>query len=554
MLPLILLLFLTFNHNSDFTIIRIIWTSDLHGQLFPTPDFAAAGLPRRKLGGTGNLINLIQKERTKNSILLDNGDFAFGSPEGDSSQGRLIVQIFNRLGYDAAVLGARDFTDGLVNTELLARVATFPILADPMLNIRLNRQSPLFWPYILKEIAGVKIGIIGLSDPEISLFNPEKMVSGLVIEQPLKQINRLLPALKAESAEVIIVLGHISADQGRLIAESIPDIDLIICRGEHIIESQLPKKGKTGVVVSGVYGQRLGIADVLFHRGERRVYAVEARILNVTGDYALDSSLNNYCLNWYDTVVAYVEEEFFPDINGKIQLARLLAEGLRKENDVDIVILPTHLIENGLTAGPATRRDLFNAVPYRNRLRLISLPESLLYQVFKPIGIDDSCFCPAVAGLDLFVTGDTKGIPRLSQVPGLRLIQRKGKYYYKVITTEEWFELSDLQDRGKLLPINLTEFWLSFASKEKTISTPAPPKLYPATPGLVNKTKSRLININTASLQELCQLPGIGPKTAERIIEYRSTYGKFNTIEEIMNVRGIGPKKYEKIKDLITVR
>ncbi len=552
---LYLVLLLTFlPQKSDFTVIRIIWTSDLHGQLLPTPDFAAAGMPRRRLGGIGNLINLIQRERTKNSILLDNGDFAFGSPEGDSSQGRLIVQIFNRLGYDATVLGARDFTDGLVNIELLARAAGFPILADPMLNIRLNRQSPLFRPYILKNIAGVKVGIIGLSDPEISLLNRQSMVSGLPVEQPLQQVSRFLPALKAESAEVIIVLGHIPVAQGRLLTESIPDIDLIICRGEQVIENQLPKSGKAGVVVSGVYGQRLGIADILFHKLERRVYAVEAQIMNVSGEYELDSSLNNYRLNWYDTTVAYVEEEFFPDIPGKMQLARFLAEGLRRENGADIVILPTHLIENGLTAGPLTRRDLFNAVPYRNRLRIISLPESLLYQVLKPVDVDDSCFCPAVVGLDLFVIGDTTGTPRLSQIPGLRLQQRKGGYYYKVITTEEWFERSDIQDKGKPLSLNLTDFWLRFAERQKIISPVEPPKLHPATSGLAQKTKSKLININIASVQDLCQLPGIGPKTAERIIEYRTTYGKFNSIEEIMNVRGIGPKKYEKIKDLITVR
>lgn len=61
------------------------------------------------------------------------------------------------------------------------------------------------------------------------------------------------------------------------------------------------------------------------------------------------------------------------------------------------------------------------------------------------------------------------------------------------------------------------------------------------------------ININTASLSELDTLPGIGPTTAQRIIEYREQNGGFNSIEEIMNVSGIGEAKFEKIKDLITI-
>lgn len=60
------------------------------------------------------------------------------------------------------------------------------------------------------------------------------------------------------------------------------------------------------------------------------------------------------------------------------------------------------------------------------------------------------------------------------------------------------------------------------------------------------------ININTADARTLCELPGIGEKTAAAIIEYR-TIAPFETIEEIMEVKGIGEKKYEKIKDLITV-
>jgi len=62
-----------------------------------------------------------------------------------------------------------------------------------------------------------------------------------------------------------------------------------------------------------------------------------------------------------------------------------------------------------------------------------------------------------------------------------------------------------------------------------------------------------LININTATLEELDSLPGIGPITAQKIIDYRLANGLFNRIEDIMNVPGIGEGTFTKIKDLITV-
>lgn len=67
------------------------------------------------------------------------------------------------------------------------------------------------------------------------------------------------------------------------------------------------------------------------------------------------------------------------------------------------------------------------------------------------------------------------------------------------------------------------------------------------------KPRSYIININTAEKEDLELLPGIGPKTAERIIEYRKNNGKFKQKEDIMEIKGIGEKKFEKWKDLITI-
>ncbi len=61
------------------------------------------------------------------------------------------------------------------------------------------------------------------------------------------------------------------------------------------------------------------------------------------------------------------------------------------------------------------------------------------------------------------------------------------------------------------------------------------------------------IYINTASVEELITLPGIGEKTAEKIVFYRNKYGKFRTINDLINVSGIGEKKLDKIKKYILI-
>lgn len=64
---------------------------------------------------------------------------------------------------------------------------------------------------------------------------------------------------------------------------------------------------------------------------------------------------------------------------------------------------------------------------------------------------------------------------------------------------------------------------------------------------------SLVVNINTASAADLESLPGVGPKTAALIVEYRQKNGPFKKIEELMNVRGVGEKSFLKLKAQITV-
>ena len=69
----------------------------------------------------------------------------------------------------------------------------------------------------------------------------------------------------------------------------------------------------------------------------------------------------------------------------------------------------------------------------------------------------------------------------------------------------------------------------------------------------VQESQNGKININTADSLKLQEIPGVGPTTAQKIIDYRQNYGKFKSKEDIVNVSGIGEKTYENIKDYIIV-
>ena len=71
--------------------------------------------------------------------------------------------------------------------------------------------------------------------------------------------------------------------------------------------------------------------------------------------------------------------------------------------------------------------------------------------------------------------------------------------------------------------------------------------------GAAGDERAPRVNLNTASVDDLIGLPGIGPSYAKRIVEYREKNGPFKRVEDLLNVQGIGEKTLEKIRDRVTV-
>ena len=61
------------------------------------------------------------------------------------------------------------------------------------------------------------------------------------------------------------------------------------------------------------------------------------------------------------------------------------------------------------------------------------------------------------------------------------------------------------------------------------------------------------VNINTADMDQLMTLPGVGEETAKKIIDYRNSNGELKTLDQLKSIPGIGEKKYEKMKDMLTM-
>jgi competence protein ComEA len=74
-----------------------------------------------------------------------------------------------------------------------------------------------------------------------------------------------------------------------------------------------------------------------------------------------------------------------------------------------------------------------------------------------------------------------------------------------------------------------------------------------ASPATTKKPPLRPVNINTANAEELQLVPGIGPATAEKILQMRKSYGAFKSVDDLVAIRGIGKKRLDKMRKYLTV-
>ena len=145
----------------------------------------------------------------------------------------------------------------------------------------------------------------------------------------------------------------------------------------------------------------------------------------------------------------------------------------------------------------------------------------------------------------------------------LRIKDQESKVRYRAVAGEDKVEDSAIGESGaeasekerSIIESSTIESSTieSFSTESPTIESSTKESSATGSSSSKSEKITTKININTASVEELQTLKGIGPATAKSIILYREEYGAFSAIEEIMNVKRIGEKTFAKIKERITV-
>ncbi|MFJ7972943.1 bifunctional metallophosphatase/5'-nucleotidase [Psychrobacillus sp. NPDC096389] len=233
--------------------ITILQTSDIHGNVYPIN----YGNNEKADVGIGRIASIIHQERLIDDqlVLIDNGDLIQGTPltyyavQYLQNEQNPMVGILNHLSYDAAVIGNHEFNYGMSVLDQAVHESTFPWLSANIVNEK--SQQPYFGlPYIIKQIEGAKIAILGVTTHYIPNWENEQNITGLAFQDALQETKKWVAYIKAqENPDVLIVSYHggfecdietgeptenlTGENQGYAICQEIEGIDVLLTGHQH---------------------------------------------------------------------------------------------------------------------------------------------------------------------------------------------------------------------------------------------------------------------------------------------------------------------------------
>ncbi|HJG86651.1 5'-nucleotidase C-terminal domain-containing protein [Pseudoflavonifractor capillosus] len=374
----------------DLTIITTMSTSDIHGNMVPyTPSGSSI-----EVGGSARAAWLFDEaeRRNPNTLILDGGDSPYNTDLANISLGKSSVDVMNAQGYDATVLGNHDFDYSFDNLLSLADRAEYAMLSANTY-WKDGTYPEQFEPYIVKEVGGVKVAIVGLTDDGSKATTHYANTQDIDFHDQWEVGQEVVAQADAE-ADVVIMLSHLHGGNNT-VPTRIDGIDMEIGGGNDIFGRPLNIEG-TVVVNPGGVGTCVNQTNLNLKDGEVLGYTFNQIILSsdVPEDAEVKAIIEDYQAD-LDAQMEVVIGQCASDIAWSSPLVRtqesplgnLAADALRDYCDADIAIQNGGGIRAGLTAGDVTVGDVFAMLPFDNKVTLVEVTGQTVWDALEN-GVD----------------------------------------------------------------------------------------------------------------------------------------------------------------------
>ncbi len=362
------------------TNLTILQLNDTHAYLEPHQEmFWEAGKTNyRTAGGFAKIAGYLKQLRKEQQavLALDCGDTFHGTYPAVASKGEVMVPVLNELGL-AAMTAHWDFAYGPEQFRKLTAMLTFPMLA---INVYEKDTARLaFEPYTLKELNGLKIGIVGIACNIVDKTMPPHFSEGIYFTLGNEELPGYIQKLKQEEkVDLIVLISHLGFPQNMKLLSEVEGVDVCLSSHTHYRTSKAVKQRQTIVIESGCHGSFLGRLDLTLQNGKISSYKHE--LVEVSDSLPDDTHMQELV---QQAVLPYQDE-----LSQKVgETATVLDRNTILESTMDNFLLQSMLFATGaelafsngwrygapVVAGPVTLNDLYNIIPMNPAIQTVEL-------------------------------------------------------------------------------------------------------------------------------------------------------------------------------------
>ncbi|HSI89291.1 MAG TPA: 5'-nucleotidase C-terminal domain-containing protein, partial [Pyrinomonadaceae bacterium] len=344
-------------------------------------------------GGLARVMTL-RKEALRenpNTLMTLGGDTLSPSVETRTYRGKQMIDAWNTVGLDYSVLGNHEFD--LKTDELLDRMkeSKFKWLGANVIDTKTGKIFGDLPPFEIREIGGVKVGLIGLLLPETR--DTSSIEDHLQLADFCKTAQEHIPKMRASGANTIVGITHMFMWQDKELAKCAPGIDLILGGHEHTL-LQSSSNG-TPIFKMWADAREVGKFDLFIDKKSGKVVSMDWQIIPVTSDIKDDPDFAPVIAKYKDLLdqlevrvgaTAVPLDALSHSVRTKeTDIGNFIADAYREAVGADIGFVNGGSIRADLSynPGPLTKRDVLSMLPFNNPIIKIELTGKTLMEVLE---------------------------------------------------------------------------------------------------------------------------------------------------------------------------
>jgi len=433
--------------------ITILFTNDVHGGITRTEATYMNPQFPPKIGSGAAIARIASNLRARGEaegfgvLLFDEGDFFSGTPVGSTTAGAAVIEYMNAVKYDLLTVGNHDFDKSYTELEKRSTEANFPFLGANIVD-ETGQVASFLKPYIIKDIYGIKVGILGIGTSVTPSMSFPEHVKGLTFLPEIATAKKWIPIMQEEGAEFIILSTHTWTpyerdkeaallqeaiqrgewpDENKIgapgmeVAVSVPGIDVMFTGHVH---KGFPKPYEDPINHTLIFqnygnGSNLGMVNFYIHKKTKTLAGYDfevdqtAYVTLLEDEFWVDTHVDSLiearravAEEGFDKVIAVLPAPLRRSNEGQSILGNLLCDAVAWSSNADVAFSNYGGLRSDLEAGPLTYESLFRFLPFGNRIT-----------VFKMSGAD----------LDALIEDRVTGNSRGMLVSGLEVVVDKRK-------------------------------------------------------------------------------------------------------------------------------